>query len=125
SMGRGSELSFEAVNAVFGRDSQHTHLELAQLWEGYRGRVVSWQGAVKDVERNEEEGGYTLRVRCAQGDGAADTVAHCSEAQATVLARLHKGDVVSITGTLVERSDEGYLLTQGYVRLLGRPPGEG
>ncbi|MEA3400322.1 MAG: tetratricopeptide repeat protein [Armatimonadota bacterium] len=115
--GPGSELSFAAVDAMFGRDSKHTVVEMEQLWEGYRGRVVSWQGSVKDVERD-EAGGYTLRARCAEGEGAADTTVQCSQSEATALAGLHKEDAVSITGTLAERTDEGYLLSHGYVRSL-------
>jgi hypothetical protein len=98
------EISFEELDALFGRKNRMTESQKDRLWKEYRNKYIRWTGEVVSRGKGRVSG---LRMGVKHTEGTDVELVFADDKEDLVLGT-NKGDKITYTGKLVTR--RGYIL---------------
>ncbi len=98
------KISFEELDALFGRKNRMTESQKDKLWKEYRNRYIRWTGEVVSRGKGRVSG---LRMGIKHTEGTDVELVFTNDKERLVLGT-KKGDKITYTGKLVTR--RGYIL---------------
>jgi len=98
------KISFEELDALFGRKNRMTESQKDKLWKEYKNKYIRWTGEVVSRGKGRVSG---LRMGIKHTEGIDVELVFTNDKERMVLGT-NKGDTITYTGKLVTR--RGYIL---------------
>jgi len=98
------EISFEELDALFGKKNRMTESQKDRLWKEYKGKYIRWTGEVVSRGKGRVSG---LRMGIKNTEGTDVELVFADDKEGLVLGT-DKGDKITYTGKLITRC--GYIL---------------
>ena len=98
------EISFEELDALFGKKNKMTESQKDKLWKEYQNKYIKWNGEVMSRGKGRVSG---LRMGIKNSEGTDVELVFADDKEDLVLGT-DKGDKVTYTGKLITR--RGYIL---------------
>lgn len=97
-MPEGRTISWREVDSIYNLRSKNTDLQKNEEWKRFKGRRVTWSGAVSSI--SDGWTGLTLQVKMNPDTFTSDLLIRLKKTEKSKALRLHQGDRVTFTGTL-------------------------
>ena len=91
-------IPWKEIHAVYGTDSKATELKKDELWKGYKGKWVEWQGEVVEVSKT--FGILQVQVKMEETTFSSDVIVQIPADQESKALMLNAGDTVKFAGNL-------------------------
>ncbi|MBC8549389.1 MAG: hypothetical protein H8D23_07035 [Candidatus Brocadiales bacterium] len=98
------EISFEELDALFGKKNRMTESQKDKLWKEYKSKYIRWTGEVMSRGKGRVSG---LRMGIKNTEGTDVELVFADDKESLVLGTV-RGDKITYTGKLVTR--RGYIL---------------
>ncbi len=92
-------ISWREVDSIYNLQSKNTDLQKDEEWKRFKGKRVSWSGTVSAVADGWT--GLTLQVKMNPNTFTSDLLITLKKSEKPKAVRLHQGDEVRFTGTLL------------------------
>lgn len=91
-------ITWKEIQAVYGLESKATELKKDELWKGYQGKWVEWQGEVVEVSKT--FGILQVQVKMEAETFTSDVIVQIPADQENKALMLDAGDAVKFAGSL-------------------------